>query len=80
MCMPAGDRLTFATLWEDPLIRMVMASDGISERETRTLMTHIREVVTKRSGLQPAGRSVCALLEPSDQAKAPTFKPVAWVG
>ena len=49
MCMRHDERLTLGTLLEDPMIRLVMASDGVSEQEMRSLMLRMRRVLSARS-------------------------------
>jgi ABC-type phosphonate transport system ATPase subunit len=39
---------TFPDLLRDPLIRLVMASDGISEQEMRAVMNQLRRVLAAR--------------------------------
>ena len=49
MCLQTVETLTLTGLLADPLIRMVMDSDGVSEEEMRTLMQHMRDVIAARS-------------------------------
>lgn len=51
MCTMRIEALSFPGLLEDPLIRMVMDSDGVSDGELRELMTHLREIVSARTEL-----------------------------
>lgn len=57
MCTMRVEALSFPGLLEDPLIRMMMDSDGVSDGEMRELMTHMRDVVAARTecavSLQP---------------------------
>lgn len=51
MCTVRVEALSFPGMLEDPLIRMMMDSDGVSDGEMRELMTHLREVVAARTEL-----------------------------
>jgi len=51
MCTVRVEALSFPGLLEDPLIRMMMDSDGVSDGELRELMTHMRDIVAARTGL-----------------------------
>lgn len=57
MCTVHVEALSFPGLLEDPLIQLMMDSDGVSGDELRELMIHLRAVVTARTGhvypLQP---------------------------
>jgi len=48
MCTLRVEALSFPGMLEDPLIRMMMDSDGVSDGELRELMTHLRDVVVAR--------------------------------
>lgn len=48
MCMVSVETLSFPTLLEDPLIRLMMDSDGVSAGDLRELMSHMRDVVASR--------------------------------
>lgn len=49
MCTVRVEALCFPGLLEDPLIQMVMDSDGVSAGELRELMAHMQEVVLARA-------------------------------
>lgn len=51
MCMVQVEALSFPGLLEDPLIRMMMDSDGVSPGELRELMAHMRDIVVARGEL-----------------------------
>jgi hypothetical protein len=51
MCMLSMERLSFPALLEDPLIRMMMDSDGVSTDALHELMTHVRDIVVARGTL-----------------------------
>ncbi len=51
MCMVQVEALSFPALLEDPLIRLMMDSDGVSPGELRELMSHMRDIVLARGEL-----------------------------
>ncbi len=59
MCTVRIEALSFPGLLEDPLIRMMMDSDGVSDGEMRELMTHMRDVVVARTGYGEPLRPEC---------------------
>lgn len=61
MCMMTVEMLTFPALLEDPLIRLMMDSDGVSSGELQQLMSHMRDVVVAR---QPVGEPASLLASP----------------
>jgi len=48
MCMLSVESLSFPALLEDPMVRMMMDSDGVSADALHELMTHVRDVVVAR--------------------------------
>lgn len=48
MCIRSVEILSFPALLADPLVRMAMASDGISEQEMRSLLQHVSAVIAER--------------------------------
>ena len=48
MCTVRVEALCFPGLLEDPLIQMMMDSDGVSAGELRELMAHMREIIVAR--------------------------------
>jgi len=54
MCEGPEDGLRFPDLQRDPLIRLVMESDGVTEQETNAVMDQLRRLgsarVSPRSG------------------------------
>jgi len=58
MCTLSVEMLSFPALLEDPLIRMMMASDGVSAGELHALMSRMRDVVAARG---EAGQHVLRL-------------------
>lgn len=55
MCRLSVEMLTFPALLEDPMIRMMMDCDGVSEGELRQLMSRMRDIVVTRMGpIEPA--------------------------
>ena len=53
MCTLRVEALSFPGLLEDPLIQLMMDSDGVSARELGELMEHMREVVVARGEVLP---------------------------
>lgn len=49
MCVVRIEVLSFPGMLEDPMIRMMMDSDGVSAGELRDLMAHLRDVVAARA-------------------------------
>ena len=49
MCTVRVEALSFPGMLEDPLIRLMMDSDGVSGDDLRELMTHLRDVVAARA-------------------------------
>lgn len=54
MCMTTIEPLTLAGLLADPLTRMVMHSDGVSEQEFAELWLRIQGLRTDAEALEPA--------------------------
>lgn len=54
MCMTVMEPLTLAGLLSDPLTRMVMHSDGVSEQEFAELWLRIQGLRTETELLEPA--------------------------
>jgi hypothetical protein len=52
--MTTSDTLTMAGMLQDPLIRMVMRSDGVSETDMSALLTRVKDTLAAR-GEQECG-------------------------
>jgi hypothetical protein len=50
MCAEPDDRLEFANMLRDPLIRLVMDSDGVTEQEMIAVMDQLCRALTAREG------------------------------
>jgi hypothetical protein len=50
MCAESDDRLEFASMLRDPLIRLVMDSDGVTEQEMIAVMDQLRRALAAREG------------------------------
>ena len=50
MCAESDDRLEFARMLRDPLIRLVMDSDGVTEQEMIAVMDQLRRALAAREG------------------------------
>ena len=50
MCAEQNDVMRFPDLLSDPLIRLVMKSDGITEQEMNALMVQLRRALAAREG------------------------------
>lgn len=50
MCRGSHDKMRFPDLLRDPLIRLAMESDGVTEREMIALMDQLRRVLAAREG------------------------------
>jgi hypothetical protein len=48
MCRGSDDGMRFRDLLQDPLIRLVMASDGVTEHEMISLMQQFRQALAAR--------------------------------
>jgi len=46
--------LSYPALLADPLVRMAMASDGVSEQEMRSLLQHVSDTMAERNGAAQA--------------------------
>ena len=53
MCINAECGLTMAGLLSDPLIQMMMRSDGVSQQEHADLWERTREAAIARYAMQP---------------------------
>jgi len=53
VCAKADYDMTFASLLHDPLIRLVMASDGVTEDAMIELMTQVRQSIAAREQPRP---------------------------
>jgi hypothetical protein len=53
MCTTTFGTLTLAGLLSDPLIKAVMRSDGVSEREHEALLLHVRNTLMIRENHRP---------------------------
>ena len=51
MCMTDSGTLTLTGLLQDPLTRMVMRSDGVSEQDFSDLMLHVQDCLLARHPL-----------------------------
>ena len=58
MCIRSVEILSFPALLADPMVRMAMASDGVSEQEMRSLLQHVSEVIAERHLAGPERRFV----------------------
>ncbi len=52
MCMDAGYGFTMAGLLGDPLIQLMMRSDGVTERAHAELLSRVRDTLVARNGTQ----------------------------
>ena len=50
MCAEQDDRMRFPDLLRDPLIRLVMESDGVTEQEMNGVMDQLRRALAAREG------------------------------
>jgi hypothetical protein len=50
MCARTDDEVGFDSLLRDPLIRLVMASDGVTEQDMIAVMGKLRRVMAAREG------------------------------
>jgi hypothetical protein len=57
MCAGQNDVMRFPDLLRDPLIRLVMKSDGITEQEMIALMEQLRRALAAREGRTFSGES-----------------------
>jgi hypothetical protein len=55
MCGGSDDRLRFPDLLRDPLIRLVMKSDGVTEQEMVAVMDQLRRALTAREDRMCSG-------------------------
>lgn len=64
MCADETGALTFESLLTDPLVRLVMASDGVSLSELISVLEVAREAVAAReaAALRPRGAPVWAVI------------------
>lgn len=51
MCVRSVEVLTYPAMLEDPLIHLMMTSDGVTEDELRALMGRMRAVIAARGAL-----------------------------
>jgi hypothetical protein len=56
MCIGTHKDCGCIDLLDDPLIRLVMESDGVSENETAALMERVRQVLLSSGRKTPLGR------------------------
>jgi hypothetical protein len=54
MCATTGCTLTLAALLEDPLVRLVMRSDHVSETDHSALLIRVQESLIARTSLMQA--------------------------
>jgi len=52
MCAGSDDRLQFASMLRDPLIRLVMDSDGVTEQEMIAVMDQLLRALTARGRMR----------------------------
>jgi hypothetical protein len=53
MCTPTDRTLTLAQLLQDPLVRLVMQSDNVSEQDHSALMLRVQECLMARASFTP---------------------------
>jgi hypothetical protein len=53
MCTTTDSTLTLAALLKDPLIRLVMRSDNVSEEDHSALMFRVQECLMARASFTP---------------------------
>ena len=57
MCAGQDDGMRFSDLLRDPLIRLVMESDSVTEQEMIAVMDQLRRALTEREGRMRSGAS-----------------------
>ena len=57
MCAGQDDGMRFPDLLQDPLIRLVMESDSVTEQEMIAVMDQLRRALTEREGRMRSGAS-----------------------
>jgi hypothetical protein len=62
MCTRSVEVLSFPALLADPLVRMAMASDGVSEQDMRSLLEHVSGLIAERDVSRH--ESGCRIAEP----------------
>ncbi len=60
MCTPTVSSLTLANMLQDPLIRLVMRSDNVSEDDHSNLLHRVRQSLITRADTTDAGISIQA--------------------
>ena len=60
MCTLTMSTLTLATMLQDPLIRLVMRSDNVSEEDHSQLLYRVKQSLIARAEITAAGVSVAA--------------------
>ena len=60
MCTLTMSTLTLATMLQDPLIRLVMRSDNVSEEDHSELLYRVKQSLIARAEITAAGVSVTA--------------------
>ena len=53
MCMTSTGTLTLSAMLTDPLIRMVMRSDGVSEEDFSALLFRVKDALEQRHASEP---------------------------
>ncbi len=58
MCETTGCTLTLAALLEDPLVRLVMRSDNVSETDHSALLIRVQKsLIARASMMEPVSRA-----------------------
>jgi hypothetical protein len=57
MCAGQNDEMRFPDLLRDPLIRLVMESDGVTEQEMNGVMDQLRRALVERECRRRSGAS-----------------------
>jgi hypothetical protein len=60
MCTLTMSTLTLATMLQDPLIRLVMRSDNVSEEDHSELLYRVKQSLIARAEITAAGVAVAA--------------------
>jgi hypothetical protein len=60
MCTLTMSTLTLATMLQDPLIRLVMRSDNVSEEDHSELLYRVKQSLIARAEITAAGVPVAA--------------------
>ena len=60
MCTTTISTLTMACMLRDPLIRMVMHSDGVSDDDMSELLSRVKDTLVARGSAEPQPAMVAA--------------------